>query len=86
MDANMPFTHEEEDDVDEEENHNNDDGLRFKNIAVKEIQQDVKKVGHKFGGFHPSVRRVASFTSPPTKTQIAKAAQQHQREQRRGFL
>uniref|UniRef100_A0AC34F7R9 RGS domain-containing protein n=1 Tax=Panagrolaimus sp. ES5 TaxID=591445 RepID=A0AC34F7R9_9BILA len=88
MDSNMPFTHEEEDDDidDEEENHNNDDGLRFKNIAVREIQEDVKKVGHKFGGFHPSVRRVASFTSPPTKTQIAKAAEKHQREQRRGFL
>jgi hypothetical protein len=91
LDSNMmPLTHEEEDDDyiddEEEENQNNDAGLRFKNIAEKEIQQDVKKVGHKFGGLHPSVRRVASFTSPPTKTQIAKAAEKHQREQRKGFF
>lgn len=49
-------------------------------VAAKELRHDARKLQIRMG--HPTVRRVASFTSSPTKTELAK----QQREQRRGFM
>lgn len=58
-----------------------DDKHKFNRIAAKEIKHDARKIGMRMN-FHPAVRRVASFTSPPTKTELAK----QQRENRKGFM
>lgn len=83
LDSGIPSTREEYEDENEDDDDEND-GIRFKKIAHREVQQDVKVMGLKMG-IHPAVRRVASFSSPPTKAEAAKAAAQ-QREQRKGFL
>ncbi|KAE9547493.1 hypothetical protein FO519_009294 [Halicephalobus sp. NKZ332] len=52
-------------------------------VAAKELRQDARKIQMRIG-YHPSVRRVASFTSP-TKIELEKQQYQQQRE-RRGFF
>uniref|UniRef100_A0A7E4USM7 C2 domain-containing protein n=1 Tax=Panagrellus redivivus TaxID=6233 RepID=A0A7E4USM7_PANRE len=78
-------THECDDDDDSEADDVVDPArMRFDSIGARELHNDALKVATKIG--HSNVRRVASFTSPPTKNQVAKASQQKERDQRRGFF
>ena len=50
-------------------------------VAAKELRHDARKIQMRMG-YRPTVRRVASFTASPTKTELAK----QQREQRKGIM